>query len=203
MGLSARQLAETLGVSHTAVNKAAARGRITRGPDGAFDPVTAKAQWDSNVNPHQQRRGLSGHPAPPVGVARPTPVPPPAAGEPVAAAGPLWEQPTSDLPTEAAQTATTVSVELERAKLKLRHEELKLGEYEKTLVNADEVRSAQEARANAEREALLNWPSRIAGELAAELGVDERTLYAALDLRIRNYLRDRSRTPIPEQGTSV
>ena len=45
MGLSNHQYAARLGVSHTAVAKALATGRITAEADGTIDP--AKADWQS------------------------------------------------------------------------------------------------------------------------------------------------------------
>src|SRR4051812_12439479 len=113
MSLSARQLATELGVSHTAVNKAAARGRITRGTDGLFDLATARVEWEANVNPHQQRRGLAACPPQIVGAVQPE-VPPQAPADAGPPAGPLWEQAS----LESGKTATTVSVELERSKVK-------------------------------------------------------------------------------------
>ncbi|MCU1324662.1 MAG: putative bacteriophage-related protein [Bryobacterales bacterium] len=62
MNLSARAVAEHLGVSHTAVNKAAERGRIKREPDGGFDLDKVKAAWNENVNIHQQARGAGSRP---------------------------------------------------------------------------------------------------------------------------------------------
>lgn len=49
MGLSARQLAKALGVSHSSVNEAAARGRIQREPGGGFDLEKSKAAWNENI----------------------------------------------------------------------------------------------------------------------------------------------------------
>lgn len=63
MGLSSRQLGEALGVSHTAVNKAAKRGRIPREVDGTFDLVKVKAVWEQNADQYQRQRGLKAKPA--------------------------------------------------------------------------------------------------------------------------------------------
>lgn len=170
MGISARALAEKLDVSHTAVNKAAARGRITRGPDGTFDADRAIEQWNRNVDVRQQQRG-----------AKPKPEPVPV---PVKVA-------------EEDNKPTLLNLQIELDQIKVRRERLKQEEYENTLVKAEDVRHAQESRAQAEREALLNWPARVSPNLAAELNVDERILHTALDKSIRAFLRDRSRLPVP------
>jgi hypothetical protein len=59
MSVSARELAKALDVSHTAVNKAARRGRIQRGPDGRFDLEKAVLAWDANADTMQKLRGVS------------------------------------------------------------------------------------------------------------------------------------------------
>lgn len=59
MSLSARALGEQLGVSHTAVNKAAAAGRITREPDGGFDLDRVKGEWDANAHPQLRANGTA------------------------------------------------------------------------------------------------------------------------------------------------
>ncbi len=44
--------------------------------------------------------------------------------------------------------------------------------------------------ARAEREAWINWPNRITPILAAELGIDEHTLFVALDVAVRVHLEE-------------
>jgi len=57
--LNSREIAKRLGVTHTAVNKAAKSGRIPREADGSFKLSKVKAAWDKNANQHQRGRGLS------------------------------------------------------------------------------------------------------------------------------------------------
>ncbi len=54
------------------------------------------------------------------------------------------------------------------------------------------------ARATAEREALLNWPARIAAGLAVKFGAPEGDVFMTLDAAVRTYLEERSRTPVPQ-----
>jgi hypothetical protein len=46
--------------------------------------------------------------------------------------------------------------------------------------------------AQSERDAILSWPARAAPLLAADLGVDEHALHAALDASLRAHLTDRA-----------
>ncbi len=49
MGISIRAYARHRGVSHTAVEKAIAAGRITTLADGSIDAATADAEWERNT----------------------------------------------------------------------------------------------------------------------------------------------------------
>jgi hypothetical protein len=49
MGISIRAYARHRGVSHTAVEKAIAAGRIGTLADGSIDPATADAEWERNT----------------------------------------------------------------------------------------------------------------------------------------------------------
>lgn len=53
--LSARQYAKARGVSHTAVNKAIAAGKIPL-INGKIDPVQADAAWEENRDPRQSSK---------------------------------------------------------------------------------------------------------------------------------------------------
>lgn len=50
-GVSLRAYARHRGVSHEAVRKALAAGRITVGPEGRIDPEAADREWDANTRP--------------------------------------------------------------------------------------------------------------------------------------------------------
>ena len=58
-GASIRAYARHRGVSHEAVRKALAAGRITAGPDGWIDPEVADREWEANTLP-----GAGQHKAP-------------------------------------------------------------------------------------------------------------------------------------------
>jgi hypothetical protein len=91
--------------------------------------------------------------------------------------------------------------QLLRARIKREEEEMRRKEFERKrregeLVDASEVREVQLRRATEEREALLNWPSRIAPLMAADLEVNERKLLETLRKYIRQHLAERSSQPI-------
>lgn len=51
MGMSIRAYAQHRGVSHEAVRKAIAAGRIHKEADGSIDPAKADAQWQQHTRP--------------------------------------------------------------------------------------------------------------------------------------------------------
>lgn len=62
MNLSVRAYARHRGVTHRAVQKAIAAGRITKGPDGLLNPKTVDRQWASNTDETKSRNSVSGNP---------------------------------------------------------------------------------------------------------------------------------------------
>lgn len=75
------------------------------------------------------------------------------------------------------------------------HAELERKRKQGELVDAEEVRSASQSRAVAEREALLAWPRRVSADMAVELGVEERLLLQVQQKYIREFLAERSKQP--------
>ncbi len=61
------------------------------------------------------------------------------------------------------------------------------------LVDAEEMRGATEARLHEDAEAILNFPSRISGQVAAELNCEEHLVYTVLNRQVRQFMSDRSR----------
>ena len=59
-GLSIRGYARHRKVSHTAVRKALAAGRITSGPDGTIDPAVADEQWANATDLAKPRNSVTG-----------------------------------------------------------------------------------------------------------------------------------------------
>ncbi len=71
--------------------------------------------------------------------------------------------------------------------------ELDLSAKRGELVSAADVRKAAAANARMEREALVNWPDRAAPALAAELGIDQARLTAAIEREVRAFMEDRAK----------
>jgi hypothetical protein len=206
--VSIRKYAASRGVSHTAVNKAVKRGKISL-VNGQIDPEAADAAWKRNKDSRQPSKLAAGCQSAPRDRA---PVyPPPDAGaesaprvtveaEPQPHGGWLKREhavPEDPDDFEAPPSGSLAAAQLIYAVAKGRRAELDVAVLEGKLISADEVRAAQTERATAEREALLNWPSSgIAAQLAARFGANEREMFLALDAEVRLYLEARSQQPL-------
>jgi hypothetical protein len=170
---SNRKLARELGVSETAIRKAERTGRIRREPDGSWDLEQVRAGWRANTDAAQQRaipKGLRPVPEAALGALRETLR---ERGEAVArsSGGTTFLQ---------ARTANEVLKAQER---KLKLQQLKGELVERHVATALVFRLARE-----ERDAWANWPARVVGPLAAELGVAPHDLQAVLDRHVREQL---------------
>lgn len=197
--LSVPAWAQTLGISKVAAYKRIKNGKVTRNPNGKIDVEAAAAEWDYKKDPiratHRPAPGrdfvstvdasVTIPPAPQATVT--SPVAPPAF-----TAVPLAPYAPPQVDTVPKDGKSLANAQRARAWLAVKRDKLLLDEIEGRLVDATEVRQVIVARAQAEREALLNWPSRTSPTLAATLGVDERTLHLALDKEVRRFLSERS-----------
>jgi len=196
MLLGLRAAARELGISHPALLKHEKRGKVKkRNVDGLFDIDDCRRSLAENSRPNASHR------MPPGGKPKSSPEPPaPVKPVPIARVDEddRFEQASLGLPAfEESADVTLTAIQRRREMIKLEREQMSFEAFKGTLVDAANVKTAVTARAAEEREALLNWPSRISGEVAAELNVDERTLYAALERQVRIFLRERSRTAVP------
>jgi hypothetical protein len=111
-----------------------------------------------------------------------------------------------DLPAgsgTAAAAGSLIDFRTRREELKLRKELLELEQLRASLMPISEVKAETMALAMAEREALLNWPARVAGKFAAKFGVAESEAFALLDDMVREFLREQSNLPVPTDGGQV
>ena len=104
-----------------------------------------------------------------------------------------WKRPAPHTEQSAAGGKSKADAERIRAWIRAESDRLDLEERKGTLVNAAEVRQATFERLRIERDALLNWPAQIVPDLAAKLGVEERTLHSELDDLVGRFLEQRSR----------
>jgi hypothetical protein len=177
-GISLREYARRRGVTLAAVQKARDTGRIPVLPNGRINPAAADAAWDSNTEPVQQARGVTGGSAPKeyAQQVREPSVPAPRGEGP--AAGSL-----------AAAQAVRFNYQARMARLDY---EQRIGK----LVNADEVRKAAFDAGRILREKLFNMADRLASVLAAES--DPIKVHRALTDEFRAVLSDAAeRRPAP------
>lgn len=191
MGVSRRKYAEMRGVSHTAVSKAVASGRITVEADGTIDPVKADAQWDSQTDPSKQRgpnaQRLATQTA--AGTARA------AATKPVPRAA--IDAVNATLGETGAEAAGGSGGEVSFLRARMANEVLKaqtarvrLEKMKGELVDRAKATTTVFDLARRERDAWLNWPPRVAANMAAELGIEAHALEQVLDRYLRANLAE-------------
>jgi len=174
MGMSRRAYARHRGVSDMAVRKAITSGRITVEPDGTLDPVKADKLWAAQTDPSKQRgkhaRRSSG---------ATTPVPNSAiraVDETLGAIGGV------EISFMRARMANEV-LKAQTAKVRLRKMKGELVDRAKALSAAFDL-------GRRERDVWMNWPPRVAADMAAELGIDAHAMEHALERYIRQHLAD-------------
>ncbi len=172
MGLSIRAYARHRGVSHVAVKKAIDSGRITPEADGTLDPQRADVEWAKNTE--APRAGTRARPV------RAT-VPQETTGS-----APAGDTHTA-LPTGGASLLQARTV---NEVVKAQTNKVRLAQLKGELVDRAQAIAHVFKLARAEREAWINWPNRITPILAAELGIDEHTLFVALDVAVRVHLEE-------------
>lgn len=74
--------------------------------------------------------------------------------------------------------------------LKAQASKVKLQSLKGSLIDREKATHHVLALARAARDSWLNWPTRIAGTLAAELGIDEQALTLVLESPVREHLND-------------
>lgn len=166
MGLSIRAYARHRGVSDTAVHKALRTGRITPEPDGTLDPERADREWTRNTSSAPTGTRVS---APKAAV-------PEGSGE-----GP------GALPAGGASLLQARTV---NEVVKVQTNKVRLARLKGELVDRSQAIAHVFQLARGERDAWLNWPSRISAPLAARLGVDPHSLHVALEAAVREHLQE-------------
>ena len=173
---SQREVARRLGLSHTALQKAAQAGRIAPEPGGGWDVEKVRARLAASSDPVRKTAAMAAPAVAPAPAAmRPTAPPPPADTLGTAAAGGSFHN---------ARTANEV--------LKAQERKLRLEERRGQLVDKARALLLVHRLAKEERDAILAWPARVAAELAAELGVDAHRLQSLMDARLREHLAERN-----------
>ena len=167
MGLSIRAYARHRGVTDTAVRKAIQTGRITPEADGTLDPEQADRDWARNTE--SPRAGTQQRAA--------------RVKTPDLSGG--GEGASSGQGGTSLLQARTVNEVVKAQTNKVRLQRLK-GE----LVDRSEAIAHVFKLARTERDAWLNWPSRVSALLASELEIDPHLLHVALENAIREHLQE-------------
>ena len=199
MGVSRRSYAAQRGVSEAAVRKAIATGRITTLPDGTIDPDRADAEWGAQTDPAKQRgqhaRQMGADTAARTARATATKPVPQAAIRAVADTLP-------DAGTDpGSQEATGGEVSFLRARmanevLKAQTAKVRLEKMKAEVIDRARATAMVFDLARRERDAWLNWPPRVAANMAAELGVDAHRMEQVLDMYLRAHLTEMAEVKI-------
>ena len=191
MGLSRRAYAQHRGVSHTAVRKAIASGRITLEADGTIDPAKADAQWDSQTDPAKQRGEAS------VELGRDTATATAAAGQtkavPKAALDAVQDtlrETGQEAPEGEGGQVSFLRARMANEVLKAQTARVRLQKMKGELVDRAKATAMVFDLARRERDAWLNWPPRVAANMAAELDVDAHLMEQVLDRFLREHLAE-------------
>jgi hypothetical protein len=145
---SARELAQRIGISHTAIQKAERIGRIAREPDGTWDVAKARR--------HLTETALPGR----------SPLAPPADASPF-----------------ARLKVALLALNVESRRMALDRGKGRLMDVGTVDGRVDEI-------AGAMRDTLLNWPARVSGLIAADLGVDPHLVQTVLQQHVGELLTD-------------
>ena len=182
-GLSIRAYARHRGVSHTAVRKALANGRIASGGDGLIDPAAADQQWTVQTDITKPSNSVTGAPKLRRGART--------AADPVHG---------SESPTNGAGDASAVRVASSYAASRgvresylARLAKLQFEERSGKLVDADEVRAHIFGLGRRLREGLLGVPDRLAPVLVGQ--TDQAEIHRLLSEEILSCLAELSTAP--------
>jgi hypothetical protein len=165
MTQSTREAARRIGVTETALRKAEAKGRIAREADG---------QWDVD----KTRRRM---------VATADPARSPLAGGGMAGAG------AAGIGAGVSVDATPYArLKVAQLALKVEAQRMALDEEKGRLLDAASANAAIDEIAGAMRDTLLNWPARVSGLIAAELGADPHLVQTVLQQHVTDLLTEAS-----------
>ena len=172
--VSQRAYARHRGVTHRAVQKAIAAGRISVSSDGKVDPDVADRAWAANTDESKPRNSVSGTPRP--------------VRHADSGAGMSSGSPSGSAAASGYQTARALHETYRARTARLEFERL-----DGSLVPVDDVRVQAFKAARRVRDAILGLPDRLAPVLAAmsEPAEIHRTLAAELRQALEELSRDK------------
>ncbi len=170
MGLSRRAYARHRGVAESAVRKAIATGRITVDADGKIDPAKADREWELQTDPVKRH-------------SRTNPVP--------RAARKTVDDTLREAGTAApGGPAAYMRARAAREMIGAQVAKVKLAKMKGELVDRAKATALVFDLARRERDAWMNWPPRVAADMAAELGVDAHLMEQVLEHHLRRHLAE-------------
>lgn len=198
MGMSRRGYAAHRGVSHTAVGKAIATGRISVEPDGSINPAKADRQWSTQTDPAKQRgpNAQAMGTATAAGTARAGATKPVPRSAIEAVSETLREHGAEPDPTAGGGEVSFLRARMANEVLKAQTAKVKLAKMKGELVDRSSAMAVVFDLARRERDAWQNWPPRVAANMAAELGVDAHKMEQVLDKYLRKHLADMAEVKI-------
>ena len=174
MGVSVREYARRRGVSHTAVRKAVQTGRIPQEADGTIDPVKADAAWDAQTDPGRR-------------AAAPPPSMPPPAQKP--SSSPSLQRETVP-PLPATSGATFAQARTAHEVAKAQKARIQVDRLKDEVVDRARATALVFKLARQERDSWVIWPARIAGQMAAEVGIEPHLMQTLLETHVRAHLAE-------------
>ena len=197
MGVSRRRYASMRGVSDMAVRKAIASGRISVEADGTIDPVKADAEWERQTDPSKQRgvhaQALGTRTAAGTTRAAATKPVPKAAIDAVNA---TLGDGGADVGSGSGGEVSFLRARMANEVLKAQTARVRLEKMKGELIDRARATNSVFDLARRERDAWLNWPPRVAANMAAELGVEAHALEQVLDRYLRAHLADMAEVKI-------
>jgi hypothetical protein len=163
---STREAARRIGVTEAALRKAATTGRIVREADGQWDVEKTRRRLIETADP--VRSPLAGMP---VGASMP--------GSIATGAG-----------TSLSDSTPFARLKVAELALKVEARRLALDEEKARLLDVATANAAIDEIAGAMRDALLNWPARVSGLIAAELSADPHLVQTVLQQHITDLLTE-------------
>lgn len=93
-------------------------------------------------------------------------------------------------PVKKSGTTTLIEARTAHEILKVKIKEIELAEKKKEVIKVKEVKELFFKLARQERDAWLNWPTRITPVLAAKLNIDEHKLYLEIEAAVQKQLEE-------------
>lgn len=181
-GMSERQYAAHAGLSRGAIQKAKSAGRLVLLPDGAINAAASDARRAAATDP-AKRRGTASKTLDP-GPQSDVDVKPVAEAALGSVRETLKEQglPAGKISFVEARTAHEVA--------KAHLTRLRLQERKGQLVDRPQALALVFRLARQERDAWINWPARVAAQMAVELGLDPHRMQKVLEAHVRDHLAE-------------